>query len=195
MNGTNGLEHIRAILQRLPLGQEAPRRAWKDFGKEWDCSHASTVLRVKTNAAGLPMYGNQCVRCGEAVGSWLKKTSIPDLRRVPPWDEGLRDQFFAERDSARRETETTFALAQEEKSREWWAAYNEYLQTAHWQRVRRKVLDRAKYVCEGCQEARATQVHHVSYDHIGDELLWELRAVCQGCHEKVHPHMRGGQAA
>jgi hypothetical protein len=29
-------------------------------------------------------------------------------------------------------------------------------------------------------------VHHLSYDNLGDEPLWELRAVCTSCHDKIH---------
>ena len=32
----------------------------------------------------------------------------------------------------------------------------------------------------------ATQAHHLTYEHMGDEFLWELKAVCRPCHERWH---------
>jgi len=64
--------------------------------------------------------------------------------------------------------------------------YQEYLQSDGWDRVRGKVLDRAKYICEGCGERRATQVHHLTYeDPRGEEMLFNLVALCRDCHEKI----------
>lgn len=64
--------------------------------------------------------------------------------------------------------------------------YQSYLQSDGWERTRIKVLQRARYVCEACGEERATQVHHVNYDDPrGEELLWNLRAVCGACHERI----------
>jgi 5-methylcytosine-specific restriction endonuclease McrA len=33
---------------------------------------------------------------------------------------------------------------------------------------------------------RATQVHHTTYKHVGNEFLWELRAICDECHDRFH---------
>ena len=62
--------------------------------------------------------------------------------------------------------------------------YQAYLQTEGWERTREKVLKRAGYICEGCRERPATQVHHLNYkDPRGEELLWNLVAVCDQCHK------------
>ncbi len=67
--------------------------------------------------------------------------------------------------------------------------YKAYLQTEGWDRTRLKVLERAKWTCEGCGEARATQVHHKTYDDPrGQEMLFNLVAVCADCHEKITAH-------
>jgi 5-methylcytosine-specific restriction endonuclease McrA len=64
--------------------------------------------------------------------------------------------------------------------------YHEYLQTDAWQERRRLVLRRAGGICEGCRKARAVEVHHLTYQHIGHEFLWELVAICRACHERYH---------
>jgi 5-methylcytosine-specific restriction endonuclease McrA len=64
--------------------------------------------------------------------------------------------------------------------------YQSYLRSDGWERTRIKVLERADYTCEACGGRRATQVHHVTYDDPrGEELLWNLKAVCAECHEKI----------
>lgn len=69
----------------------------------------------------------------------------------------------------------------------WHNRYRAYLKTDAWAKKRDFVLERARGVCEGCGTARATTVHHLTYEHAGDEFLWELRAVCEACHDKAHP--------
>lgn len=61
-----------------------------------------------------------------------------------------------------------------------------YYDSPEWQRKRELVFKRSGGMCEGCGERRATQAHHDSYDHFGDEFLWELYAVCDECHERWH---------
>lgn len=74
---------------------------------------------------------------------------------------------------------------QEEKNRQWWARYDKYLQSEVWRAKRAAVLDRARGLCEGCRNAKATQVHHLTYDHVFEEPLWDLVASCSACHERV----------
>jgi len=64
--------------------------------------------------------------------------------------------------------------------------YTAYRKSPEWQKKRLKVLERAKGICEGCGENPATQVHHLTYAHIYDELLFELVALCRDCHSKCH---------
>jgi 5-methylcytosine-specific restriction endonuclease McrA len=71
----------------------------------------------------------------------------------------------------------------------WWTTYGAYLSSEEWAERRRLVLERAGLICQGCRRARATQVHHLTYVHVGEEFLWELAAICNDCHERLHPHM------
>lgn len=61
--------------------------------------------------------------------------------------------------------------------------YTAYLQSPAWQRVRARVLDRAKGRCETCGKP-ATQVHHLTYERLGHEYMSDLLAVCEPCHLK-----------
>jgi 5-methylcytosine-specific restriction endonuclease McrA len=66
------------------------------------------------------------------------------------------------------------------------AQYKAYLQSREWRERRRLVLNRARGLCERCRRAQATQVHHLTYDHVGKEFLRELIAVCRNCHKRYH---------
>jgi hypothetical protein len=94
-------------------------------------------------------------------------------RRAADWAVWNAQATARERDRARA-------------SAEWHARFEEYLQSEAWADRRDLVLHRARWICEGCGREPATQVHHLTYDHVFDEFLWELRAVCRDCHERWH---------
>lgn len=86
-------------------------------------------------------------------------------------------------------------LRQEQEQREWWEAYNRYLESPEWREKRELVLLRAHHQCEGCARFQARQVHHLRYprncfpgseEWILKEKLFDLVAICDRCHEDVH---------
>lgn len=64
--------------------------------------------------------------------------------------------------------------------------YARYLESEEWWQRRTRVMERAAGVCEGCRMREPVDVHHLTYDHVTEELLWELVAVCAPCHERAH---------
>lgn len=64
--------------------------------------------------------------------------------------------------------------------------YAEYLQSEDWWERRTLVVERANGRCEGCRKAEAVDVHHLSYEHVTAEFLFELVALCAACHERIH---------
>lgn len=71
-------------------------------------------------------------------------------------------------------------------NKQWWNAYRQYLASNIWREKRWRVMERAGRICEGCGTERATQVHHLTYKRVGREMLFDLVAICDGCHEVVH---------
>ncbi len=62
----------------------------------------------------------------------------------------------------------------------------QYLRSAGW-KIKRNL--KAKFVdniCEACQEAEVTQVHHTSYKNLAAERNEDLVAVCRACHVAYH---------
>jgi 5-methylcytosine-specific restriction endonuclease McrA len=70
---------------------------------------------------------------------------------------------------------------------DWQQRYAAYLASPEWQERRRLVLRRAGNRCEACLVQPAEEVHHLTYRHVGEEFLWELKAVCRACHKRLHP--------
>lgn len=64
--------------------------------------------------------------------------------------------------------------------------YKSYLQTPRWQKKRMLVIARDNGVCQSCLVKPATQAHHLTYDRLYNEPLFDLIAVCKECHESIH---------
>lgn len=65
--------------------------------------------------------------------------------------------------------------------------YDEYLASPHWQALRVKMLERAGYKCEACQDTDSVlHVHHLIYERLGCELEEDLIVLCELCHGVEH---------
>lgn len=167
--------------------------------KPWDCNHPDELvtLRRRMVGTGQLMFGYQCGNCGKVVGVWVKKENIHDQKILPEWDHSLYPKWEqAERAYSleyrawrvKQDGVAVFAKTEAEKSRDkvFWDEYDKYLSSEAWHDRRALVLKRAHGVCEGCGLADATQVHHLTYDRVGREMLFDLVAMCNDCHEVVH---------
>jgi len=59
--------------------------------------------------------------------------------------------------------------------------YREYLQSPEWREKRREFLEEENYECERCGEY-ATQVHHKTYENLGEEEKDDVEVLCHNCH-------------
>ena len=152
------------------------------------CEHTRIVQRNRTD--GILIYVRQCQRCGRNCGAVSKKAAdVLRLNDIPLWNDALQEQW---RGAMRQYYQDRWARDEAERAQqnqEWWQRYTAYLATDRWHQKRAMVMQRANGLCEGCRMRPATQVHHLTYDHMGDELLFELVAICGVCHRKLHPHM------
>jgi 5-methylcytosine-specific restriction endonuclease McrA len=146
-----------------------------------DCTHLRTQLCYRDNRAGARSYPYQCLDCGQQTRV-VRKADLPEAQRrgLPAFDEGLGRRVAEARAAGRVER------IQAERA-EWWAGYSEYLESPEWQAKRAKILARAGGVCEGCGERPPGQVHHLTYRRLFRELLFDLVALCNGCHQACHP--------
>lgn len=64
--------------------------------------------------------------------------------------------------------------------------YDQYLQTEHWQAMRRLALEDAGHRCLLCDADSGLDVHHRTYDRLGMEQLRDLVVLCNACHARHH---------
>jgi 5-methylcytosine-specific restriction endonuclease McrA len=166
---------------------ELKRRILDLLGKDGDYCHGCRrpfqvndwLLIGQDGRARLAIVGMCCsdrlsVDLGSAI--WV---APGDTRSPEAFDETL----YVEQEAVRR---NAYWQGREQERAAWWAWYDEYLKTDAWRAKRRKVLQRAGGICEGCSERQAEHVHHKTYEHAGRELLFELVALCRECHDLVH---------
>ncbi len=66
--------------------------------------------------------------------------------------------------------------------------YTEYLQSNKWKKIARKIRAKYNYKCAECNSTIDLNVHHLTYEHIGNEQkhLDDLVLLCNKCHKTAH---------
>jgi len=66
-------------------------------------------------------------------------------------------------------------------------SYHKYLCSSHWLKFRQQALDYYGKKCADCGTEHARfDVHHLTYDRIGEELLGDVVILCHDCHTARH---------
>ena len=70
--------------------------------------------------------------------------------------------------------------------------YSEFLKTPYWKSIAENVKDRDGNKCQRCGSEKRLHVHHLNYQHHGDELNHpeDLITLCSKCHKEVHDEKR-----
>lgn len=156
------------------------RQAYAAHHEKFDCSHDRTLVRRRPIKNGY-QYTAQCLRCGGPVGNPIPRVRAEEMHGgiVPEWDTALQEDWEEQR-------RLSAEAASRAGDQEFWSEYSVYLKSDEWREKRRRVLERDKHICQGCLSRTATQVHHLTYEHVGRELLFELVSICDECHEIAH---------
>lgn len=64
--------------------------------------------------------------------------------------------------------------------------YSEYIQSVEWKRKRKWFLAFWNNRCSLCYEQGGLDVHHRTYERLGNELLSDCVVLCKSCHERHH---------
>lgn len=64
--------------------------------------------------------------------------------------------------------------------------YGEYLQTREWGATRRAAFARADWACQISNSSGRLEVHHRTYERLGDERAADLAVLCDPCHATFH---------
>ena len=149
------------------------------------CPHPDARLVRRTVSNGVEHFGYQCQHCGAWTRSVRKATlQSQELLVTPLFDDELRERWKADEASAwtayrdrRRRLETGEWRAKR-------ARYYAYLKTDAWLDKSRRVVERDG-TCQACLRSPATQAHHLNYNHIYNEPLFDLVGVCARCHGMI----------
>ena len=65
-------------------------------------------------------------------------------------------------------------------------SYESYIRSCAWQDKRKQRLAIDDFKCQMCGNKENLEVHHVTYDRLGNESMDDLITLCERCHTKVH---------
>jgi 5-methylcytosine-specific restriction endonuclease McrA len=70
--------------------------------------------------------------------------------------------------------------------------YAAYLASDHWQEKREEMLAKCGYRCSVCSSSEFLNVHHNSYQNLGNEKDSDLVVLCRDCHALFHDKLATG---
>jgi hypothetical protein len=62
-----------------------------------------------------------------------------------------------------------------------------YMSSKEWKNLRKIIKIRDKK-CVSCGTLKNLEVHHLTYERLGDEKLSDLVVLCRECHQRQHDH-------
>jgi len=159
-----------------------------------DCIHDVRTIGINRRNNSIEIR-DICIKCFNKIKTYKKSdfTSY-ELSRIPVRDidiiDNERSKYYEIRrvnyseitDLLNEKREELITLINEERA----ILRNEYYQSLEWKKLRLIVLNRDKYICQGCLKNQATEVHHQSYAHFKEEFMFELISLCRHCHSRYH---------
>ena len=64
--------------------------------------------------------------------------------------------------------------------------YQAYLNSNEWQETRQRIFKRDNFRCVLCGCSKNLQVHHITYENLGEEKDADLVTFCDKCHNSIH---------
>lgn len=173
-------------------GQETTLYLFKEYLEELkahldrECDHSGeTELRIYTASNGAEHCRPQCLICGRAIGQNVPKATVEQSNLVR-FDLSLQAKYQEARQQEKDNILRRHLARQNEEDLRHSEEYLAYMKSDTWRAVRAKVIARCGNVCEGCGEHTVEEVHHLTYEHLGTEFLFELLGLCAGCHRRLH---------
>jgi hypothetical protein len=150
-----------------------------------DCKHENTEIRFMASCGQIK---SQCLNCGQSTSNAIShsKFSKEEIDTLPRFDEQLRADWWNNKDLRRKEVAESFAQEAKQKLADRKLLYHDHLKSEKWKEKRRLVIQKQNNICQGCLNAEIDDIHHLSYDNLGDELLFQLIGLCRDCHKKTH---------
>lgn len=175
------LEEFGRTISLFPTDEWTEER--KFLYKSRTCEQSNTALTHMISRDGRSQHVKQCQKCGEQFGSPVKQ--LTPSKDLPDFDIDLKVSCYDETTKLLLNCDQKHARKQITRGKILSKDHHDYLKSEKWNNKRLKVLKRANFKCEGCMEAKATEVHHLTYDNLKDELLFQLVAICRHGHGKT----------
>ena len=141
-----------------------------------NCGNTDLNFVLFTMKNGQKRVRKQCLKCGNSDATTYKHSIFKNIYSLPLYQPELREKFIQKKADERHLRRGVGAKNY----------YNDiYLKSEEWKSKRENVLKRDNYTCVCCED-KATQVHHINYNHVYQEKEKELISVCKNCHEGIH---------
>ena len=142
---------------------------------------------VWTTVDNRKVVSSICKFCGHKRPGGLKSSKEKD--KLPNADKLLARYDLLEKQSyelyAKKRDAYSDKVREIQKAK-WRDFYGDYISSAEWLNKRQLVLKRDNNICQACLINKAEEVHHKTYDNLGNEFMFELISVCKKCHDRIH---------
>jgi hypothetical protein len=157
---------------------------------DWrSCCNSPYLIQIMVEQSnGAVVRRSGCKTCKQVSGKIIKKGH--DWQLLPKLSKQQKDEYekaYNELCEKRR----LFAKAKHDEIQnsnvlDFKKQYHAYLQTPEWKAKAEAVKMRDNYLCQACLSAPASDAHHLHYQNIFNEPLFDLVSVCRSCHDKLH---------
>lgn len=156
------------------------------------CNHDSgTKLMVKITSNGQSRYYLVCLGCGEKRTVKRGELTSAQISKSTPYDDklikSLQEPIKEIRSAEIAKAESVYVEIAEARQAVQQDRYNQYLLSDEWKSKREIVIKRCGGICQGCGINKVEHIHHLTYERLFDEMLFDLVGVCRSCHQKIHP--------
>lgn len=152
------------------------------------CTHPYDVTAKFLCESGVVQWGKWCPLCETRTSQALARAGglSPEEQAAAPVVDLVERRMAqqAEWDLRRAEREAAEPRVYTRLRDD--PVYQEYFRSSQWGTLKLLVHARAGGKCEACRERPSYDAHHLNYDHLYEEFLFELVAVCRDCHDRWH---------
>lgn len=114
-----------------------------------------------------------------ALRAGLRPTKAKRPKQVQ-WAGAGKDQSIVQ--ACGRLLRVPIAMAQRWEGNE----YKLYLNSNEWVILKNGIIKDRGYKCEKCGSRKSIDLHHLTYDRLGNEYPEDLELVCRTCHKGLH---------
>ena len=163
--------------------------SWERYFRPENCCTKPEFVMIQLEIRnGHKVQRKACVNCKEVNAMNFKQQENFNLLPFLTYENHkiYKDKKNYERDLFYDEVKTHKENIRILDKQAWDQQHKEVLQSNEWKIKRQKVIKRCNNICEGCGSNPVEEVHHLTYDRLGEEFLFQLLGLCKNCHSEIH---------